>query len=96
MPLPIINGKDSQKGVYELEFTREWFKKSAPLLRLMTSALSLALPVAAAGAKLKIDEALYKSFEDQFNFGKEIIDATLGAADKSEIWKDTGDSADLP
>jgi hypothetical protein len=96
IPLPIINGKDSQKGVYELEFTREWFKKSAPFLKLVTSALSLALPIAVAGTKLQIDDALYKAFEDELSFGKEIIDATLGASEKAELWKDTGDSADLP
>jgi hypothetical protein len=96
LPLPLLNGKDSEDGVYELELTHKWFKDYAPLLNLMTKALSLALPIAAAGAKLTIDTALYNSFENQFKFGQEIIDTALSASDKTGLWTDTGDSVDLP
>lgn len=96
MPLPIWNGKDSTKGIFEIELTRDWFKKSAPLLKLMTSALSLALPVAASGLPLAIDKAAYDFFKDSIDFGKDIIDATLSASDKAELWKDKGDDVDLP
>ena len=95
-PLPLINGKDSQNGVYEIERTREWFVKAAPFLKIMTQALSLALPIATAGIKLEIDKAAYDFFADQITFSKEIIDATLSVSDKSDLWKDTGDSAELP
>ena len=96
LPLPLLNGKESKKGIYELELTREWFKKSAPLLKLMANALSLALPIAASGANLVIDKAIYDSLEDYFNFGKEVIDATLSASDKAGLWTDAGDYVDLP
>jgi hypothetical protein len=96
LPLPVINGKDSTKGVYDIELTREWFKKSAPLLKLMTGALSLALPVAASGLPLAIDKAAYAFFKDSIDFSKNIIDATLSASDKAELWKDKGDDVDLP
>lgn len=96
LPLPVINGKDSIKGVYDIELTREWFKKSAPLLKLMTGALSLALPIAASGLPLAIDKAAYAFFKDSIDFSKNIIDATLSASDKAELWKDQGDDVDLP
>jgi hypothetical protein len=96
LPLLILNGKDSQKGIYELDFTREWFKKAAPILKLMSTTLSLILPVAASGAKLVIDKATYDSLEDYLNFGKEVVDATLGGSEKVGAWTDTGDSVDLP
>lgn len=96
LPLPLINGKNSQKGIYELEFTKEWFKKSAPFLSLMTNALSLALPLATAGAKIAIDKTIYGALENYINLGKELIDASLGATEKIDLWKDTGDSIDLP
>lgn len=95
LPLPVINGKDSTKGVYELELTRDWFRKSAPLLKLMTGALSLALPVVASGLPLVIDKAAYEVFKDSIGFGKNVIDATLKASDISEAWKDKGSSVDL-
>jgi hypothetical protein len=79
-----------------LELTRDWFKKSAPLLKLMTSALSLALPVVGSGLPLAIDKAAYDFFKDSIDFGKDIIDATLSASDTAELWKDKGDSVDLP
>ncbi len=48
-PLPLINGADSKQGVYEIELTRDWFKKAAPFLKFVTGALSLILPVAVGG-----------------------------------------------
>jgi Leucine-rich repeat (LRR) protein len=96
LPLPILNSKNSQKGIYELELTREWFKKAAPLLKVMTSTLSLVLPVAASGAKLVIDKTIYDPLEDYLNFGKEVIDATLSGSEKASAWIDIGDSVDLP
>jgi len=96
LPLPILNGRNSRKGIYELEFTREWFKKSAPILKLMSTTLSLILPVAASGAKLVIDKATYDSLENYLNFGKEVVDATLSGSEKVGAWTDTGDSVDLP
>lgn len=95
LPLPILNGKNSQQGVYELEVTREWFKKAAPLLKMMTTTLSLVLPVAASGTKLVIDKAIYDSLEDHLDFGKAVIDATLSSSEKVGAWADTGNSIEL-
>jgi hypothetical protein len=96
LPLPVLNAKGSDIGVYEYELTREWFKKAAPLLKIITSTLSLALPVATSGVKLAINEATYKPLENYLNFGKDVIDGVLSGAEKTEILTDAGDSVDLP
>ena len=94
-PLPVLNSKNSQKGVYELELTREWFKKAAPFLKVITSTLNLILPVAASGIKLAMDDATYKPLENYLNFGKEVIDATLSGSEKIGGWLGTGETTDL-
>lgn len=94
-PLPALNGMDSAKGVYEIELTREWFKKAAPFLKVLTGTLSLVLPIAASGVKLAMDEAAYKAIENQLDFGKSILDATLSGSEKVGDWLATGESVDL-
>jgi len=95
LPLPELNGKGSKKGVYELDLTREWFKKAAPLLKVLTGTLSLVLPVASSAVKLAIDDATYKQIENELDFGKEVIDASLSGSEKVSDWLGKGDSTDL-
>ena len=78
LPLPALNGIDSQKGVYDLELTREWFTKAAPYLKLLTGTLSLVLPVASSALKV-IDDTAFKTLENQLGLGKEALDAVTGA-----------------
>jgi Leucine-rich repeat (LRR) protein len=92
LPLPCINGKGSTAGVYTIELTREWFKQAAPVLKFITGALSLALPVAAAGAKLALPEDTYRALD----FGKEIIDASFSGGESIVDWMGKGESLDLP
>ncbi|MCP4714341.1 MAG: hypothetical protein GY868_04415, partial [Deltaproteobacteria bacterium] len=82
LPLPLLNDKDSQKGVYEIELTREWFQKAGPYLKLLTGTLSLVLPVASSAVKLALDERAYKSIEEQLDVGKSVIDAAIGEGAK--------------
>jgi hypothetical protein len=95
-PLPILNGPKSDKGVYEFELTREWFKKVAPVLKAINSTLSLVLPIASSAVKLVMDDAAYKIIENELNFGKDVIDGVLSGADKTEVFIDASDSVDLP
>jgi hypothetical protein len=92
LPLPYLNEPGSTKGVYEIELTREWFKQAAPILKFITGTLSLALPVAAAGAKLALPEDTYKALD----FGKEIIDASFSGGENIVDWIGKGESPDLP
>jgi len=97
LPLPALNGKHDKKGVYEIELTRDWFKKAGPYLKLLTGTLSLVLPVASSGIKLALDDTAYKAIEEQLDFGKSVIDATIGEeaqvgdfmgpTDKTTLWE---------
>ncbi len=95
LPLPSLNGPNGDKGVYKLELTRKWFKQAAPFLKVMIGTLGLVLPVASAGAKLALDEAAFKAIENQLNFGKTVIDASLKGSEKVTDWLDSGDSTSL-
>jgi hypothetical protein len=77
LPLPAINGMDSKKGVYDLEFDREWFKRAVPFLKFMTGTLSLVLPVMSSTLKV-VDDTAFKTLENQLSLGKNVIDAIAG------------------
>jgi hypothetical protein len=77
LPLPAINGIDSKKGVYDLEFDREWFRQAVPYLKFLTGTLSLVLPVMSSTFKVINDTAL-KTLENQLSLGKDVIDAIAG------------------
>jgi len=63
-----------KKGVYDLELECEWFKKAAPYLKLVTSTLSLVLPLASSTLKV-VNDIAFKTLEDQIGLGKDVIDA---------------------
>ena len=94
-PLPVLNGKDSKKGVYEIELDREWFKKAAPFLKVLTGTLSLVLPVASSAVKLALDETAYKAIEEQLDFSKSVIDATISEGTKVGEWMGAADATTL-
>ena len=84
-----------KKGVYDLELEREWFKKASPYLKLLTGTLGMVLPVASSAVKLALDETAYKLIEEQLDFGKSIIDATLGETAKISDSLGAADSTHL-
>jgi hypothetical protein len=102
-PLPAINGMDSKKGVYDLEFDREWFKRAAPYLKFLTGTLSLVLPMMSSTLKV-IDDTAFKTLENQLSIGKNVIDAiagegtalgeVMGAADSTNLVRGVGTRAD--
>jgi hypothetical protein len=96
LPLPVLNNGDMKKGVYDLELEREWFKKASPYLKFLTGTLGMVLPVASSAVKLVLDETAYKLIEEQLDFGKSIIDASLGETAKIGDFLGTADSTNLP
>jgi internalin A len=94
LPLPALNGIDSKKGVYDLELEREWFKKAAPYLKFLTGTLSLVLPVASSTFKV-VDNATFKTLEDQLGLGKSIIDAMAGESKAISEFIGTADATNL-
>src|SRR5207237_553951 len=65
LPLPALNGRDDERGVYELTIPRDWLVKAAPFLKLLASTLSLVMPVAASATTSMLDEASYEGIEKQ-------------------------------
>jgi hypothetical protein len=110
-PLPLLNPKGDTSGVYELEIPREWLVKSAPILKLICTTLSIAVPVVGAGMKAALDEATRKTmdawidltektFEGVFKLGERLDDLTVdhGAPDgttSSGPWPQDRTEADL-
>jgi GTPase SAR1 family protein len=94
LPLPVLNNGDMKKGVYDFELDKEWFKKTAPYLKLVTGTLSLVLPVASSTLKV-VDDAATKAFQAQFDLGKNIINAITGEGAALNEFSSVIDSADI-
>ncbi|HSG43084.1 MAG TPA: hypothetical protein VLA72_08005 [Anaerolineales bacterium] len=92
-----------KKGVYDLDFDQEWFKRAVPFLKFMTGTLSLVLPVASSTLKVTND-ALTKTLQDQLSLGKNVIDAVagegktlgevIGSADSTNLERGIGSRAE--
>lgn len=95
LPLPALNGKDDKRGVYDLNIPREWFVKSAPFFKVLTSTLSLVLPVASSVTKMVLDETSYKGIEKELDLGQKSIDSVLKGGEKTGSWLGRGDAPDL-
>ena len=95
LPLTQLNGPASTEGVYELNLPREWFEKAAPFLKVLTSTLSLVLPVAASATKLVVDEATYKGLENELDLGEKSLDSVLKVGETSAAWLGRGDAPEL-
>jgi hypothetical protein len=93
--LPALNGTGNKAGIYELSLPREWVEQAAPFLKVLTSTLSLVLPVAASATKLMMDEGAYKRLERELDLGQQGLDSVLKGAEKSGAWLVRGDAPDL-
>ena len=82
LPLPVLNNGDMRKGVYDLDLDREWFKKASPYLKFLIGTLGMVLPIASSAVKPALDETAYKIIEEELDFGKNVIAATIGEASK--------------
>jgi hypothetical protein len=60
LPLPVVDGMDSRKGVYEIEFNREWFKKAAPYLRYTLYLYPLLIILGFSCVLITLDETVLK------------------------------------
>ena len=85
-PLPALNPNDKQKGIYELQLSREWFTNVAPYLKFVAVTLSLFLPVAASATKVMLDEATYKGIKEELELGQRSIESTLKGSYLAANW----------
>ena len=81
LPLTFLNTADSKLGIYEVEISREWFTKAKPLIKTITTTLSLVLPVAASFNKFVLDENAYKTIEEQLDLGQKALESTLKSSE---------------
>jgi len=77
LPLPVHNNWDMNKGVYDFELDREWFKRAIPFLKFMTGTLSLVLPIMSSTLKV-VDDTAFKKLENDISLGKNVIDFFSG------------------
>lgn len=92
---PDLNDGDEARGVYELELTRDWVKRSAPFSKVLSSTLSLALPIAASATKLTMDTTAYEAIENQLDFGKTCAESFLEAGEKVGDWLTSYEDTEL-
>lgn len=95
LPLPSLNGEDDKRGVYDLNLPREWFVKAAPFFKVLTSTLSLVLPVASSATKLLLDDATYKGIEKELDLGQKSIESVIKGGEKLGSWLGESDAPDL-
>jgi GTPase SAR1 family protein len=81
LPLTFLNPPDSKLGIYEVEISREWFTKAKPLIKTITTTLSLVLPVAASFNKFVLDENAYKTIEEQLDLAQKALESTLKSSE---------------
>jgi len=94
LPLPVLNDGNMKKGVYDFELDKEWFKKTAPYLKLVASTLSLVLPVASSTLKIMNNPAL-EDLQNQFGLGKDVIDVIAGEGAALNEFSNVIDSGSL-
>jgi hypothetical protein len=94
-PLPALNHTGSKKGIYELDLPREWFVKTAPLLKTMSVTLSLILPVANSATKFMLDETTYKGIEEQLDLGQKSLESVVKTSDLATTWQSKADKTKL-
>jgi Leucine-rich repeat (LRR) protein len=94
-PLSALNGEKDGRGVYELTLPRDWFIKAAPFLKVLTTTLSLVLPVAASATKLVMSDASYKAIEKELDLGQKSIESVLKGGEAVGSWLGRSDAPGL-
>ena len=95
LPLTALNEEGDNSGVYEIELSREWVQKAAPVIKVISTTLSLALRIAVPGTKLATDDTEYKAISEQLNFGVKTSDALIKGGEKVGDWLVVDDKAGL-
>ncbi|MBE7385964.1 MAG: leucine-rich repeat domain-containing protein [Leptolyngbya sp. SIO1E4] len=95
LPLPVLNGEGDNRGVYELELTRDWIKRASPLLRILSVTLKLALPIAIPGTKLATNETEYNAIAEQLEFGVKSANSFLSGSDPIGDWLVDGNATNF-
>lgn len=95
LPLTALNPPGDSSGVYEIELTRYWMQKAAPVIKVISTTLSLALRIAVPGTKLATDDAAYKAIGEQLEFGVKTSDALIKGGEEVGDWLVVDEKSDL-
>jgi len=94
LPLPMHNDGDMKTGVYDFELDQDWFKKTAPYLKLVASTLSLVLPVASSTLKV-MNNPVLEDLQNQIGLGKDVISAIAGESAALNEFSNVIDAANM-
>ena len=86
---------EEKLGVYEVELTEDWVKRSAPFLKVLSGTLSLALPIGASAAKLAMDAAAFDAIGQQLDFGKACAESFLKSGQQVGDWLSSDDATEM-
>ena len=103
LPLYLLDGPKSSRGVYHIDVPRVWLVKAAPWIRAVSIIVRSLLPVSLAGVEMGPSDAQLKSLAQQLklaeasvealaNFGGEV---SLDSDDALRALRAAGDTDDL-
>ncbi len=95
VPLPILNNPGDTRGVFKVKLTREWVKKAAPVLKVISTTLSLALRIAVPGTKLATNDTAYDAIAEQLEFGVTTADMLIEGGENIGNWLIGDESSEL-
>lgn len=85
VPLPLINGPNSNAGVYEMELPKDWLVKSAPYCRTVSNVLRFVVPVSSSFIDQAINDTVFSSISSQLEDGQKALDSLVNTVDNSDL-----------
>lgn len=87
LPLTLLNDEGDTQGIYKIKLKKEWVRKAAPVLRIISVTLKLVFPIVLPGAKLAMDDnETSKAINKQLDFGIKSSGSFLNASDQAGDW----------
>lgn len=86
LPVHALKGNKKNQGVYTIWLPRDWVVRAAPFLGALTGVLSLVAPIAAAGAKLLLDDKTLASVTKQLDVSEKFAAAAIKSAEDAGEW----------
>jgi Leucine-rich repeat (LRR) protein len=75
LPLHVLESEPGF-GVHVIDVPKEWWARTAPVLRTITQLISILLPVSAAGVQSMLTDQQWASVQEQVQLGQASLDAT--------------------
>jgi hypothetical protein len=95
VPAPVLNEPGDTRGVFKVKITKAWVKRAAPVIKVVSTTLSLALRIAVPGTKLATDKTAYDAISEQLEFGVSTANMFIEGSEKIGDWLVGAESTDL-